>query len=240
MDMQKNPTINMDMVNDVSPGLMAFTQDAIVNDVWTRPGLAPRDRALATMSALITRQQTIGMPHYFNLALDRGITPQEISEVITHLAFYASWPHAFGALAIARDVFAQRGIAAASMPPAHPTLLEINESVEGVRAEAVSKMFGKQFPGVVQYTTDLVFRNLWVRPGLTPRDRSLVTVCSLIASGHVAQLTYHLNRGMDNGLMESEVAEVVTHLIFYVGWPTIFSAMPTIKEIFEARQESMD
>jgi len=75
----------------------------------------------------------------------------------------------------------------------------------------------------------------WLRPDLAPRDRSLATVSALIASGQVAQITYHLNRAMDNGLTQTQAAEVVTHLAFYAGWPNAFSALPVAKDVFEKR-----
>lgn len=71
------------------------------------------------------------------------------------------------------------------------------------------------------------FRNLWLRPDLGPRDRSLVTVSALIASGQVAQVTFHLNKPMDNGLMKAQVSEVLTHLAFYAGWPNRCRLGPT-------------
>jgi 4-carboxymuconolactone decarboxylase len=64
---------------------------------------------------------------------------------------------------------------------------------------------GQITPSLVQYTTDVLFRDLWLRPGLAPRDRSLVTVSALVATGQVAQITNHLNRAMDNGLTREEV-----------------------------------
>ena len=90
-------------------------------------------------------------------------------------------------------------------------------------------------PGVVHYTTDLLFRDLWLRPDLAPRDRSLVTVSALIASGQVAQIPYHLNRAMDSGLTQAEASEVFTQLAFYAGWPNVFSALPVAKDVFEKR-----
>jgi 4-carboxymuconolactone decarboxylase len=87
----------------------------------------------------------------------------------------------------------------------------------------------------VQYTTDILFNDLWLRPDLAPRDRSLVTVSALIASGQFAQLSGHLTRAMDNGLTRPEAAEAITHLAFYVGWPNVFSALPVAKEVFEKR-----
>jgi hypothetical protein len=77
--------------------------------------------------------------------------------------------------------------------------MPLNEEAEEQRATQVNNNFGHVSPGLVQNTTDLLFRDLWLRPGLAPRDRSLVTVSALIASGQVAQITYHLNRAMDNG-----------------------------------------
>jgi 4-carboxymuconolactone decarboxylase len=94
---------------------------------------------------------------------------------------------------------------------------------------------GALLPGLVQYTTDVLFRDLWLRPDLAPRDRSLVTVSALIAAGQVAQITFHLNRAMDNGLTQTEAAEVITHLAFYAGWPNAMSAVPVAKDIFDKR-----
>lgn len=88
-------------------------------------------------------------------------------------------------------------------------------------------------PGVLQYTTDLLFLEVWQRPGLALRDRSLVTVSALIAAGQVAQLTNHLNLAMDRGLSEEQTAEVLTHLAFYAGWPNVFSALAVVKDVFE-------
>ena len=101
-------------------------------------------------------------------------------------------------------------------------------AAEADRAKRVGDSSARIFPGVVQYTTDVLFHDLWLRPGLAPRDRSLVT----IASGQVAQLTDHLNIGMNNGLTQTEIAEAITHLAFYVGWRNVFSAMPAAKDVF--------
>lgn len=122
-----------------------------------------------------------------------------------------------------------------SLPPFRRILLALNEAAEADRAKRVGDQFGAVFPGVVQYTTDVLFRDLWLRPGLAPRDRSLVTISSLIASGQVAQLAGHLTIGMNNGLTQTEIAEAITHLAFYVGWPNVFSAMPVAKDVFEKR-----
>src|SRR5712691_7410652 len=213
------PMLTYEDVRKVTPALEAYTRYRLLGDVWKRPGLAPRDRSIVTLAALIARNQTIEMPYYLNLALDNGVKPREISEIITHLAFYSGWANAMSAVAAARDVFAARNIGADQLPAASVGLLPLNEAAEADRALRVQEQFGSSFPGVVQYTTDVLFRDLWLRPDLAPRDRSLVTVSALIASGQVAQIPYHLNRAMNNGLTQAEVAEAITHLAFYVGWP---------------------
>ncbi len=227
----------LDDVRMVAPALEKYTQDRLLGEVWKRPGLAPRDRSIVTLAALIARNQTIEMPYYVNFALDNGVKPREISEIITHLAFYSGWPNAMSAVAAANDVFAMRKIGNDQLPPASPQLLPLDEAAEAQRASRVGEQFGKVAPGVVQYTTDVLFRDLWLRPDLAPRDRSLVTVSALIASGQVAQIPYHLNRAMDNGLTQAQAAEALTHLAFYAGWPNVFSALPVAKDVFEKRPQ---
>jgi 4-carboxymuconolactone decarboxylase len=175
------------------------------------------------------------MLHYFNIALDSGVRPSELSEIVTHLAFYCGWPSALSAVPILKQIFADRGIGANQLPEVSPALLPLDEAAEAQRASTVEKNFGTVAPGVVQYTTELLFRDLWLRPALAPRDRSLVTVSALVALGHVAQITYHLHRAMDNGLTQAQASEVLTHLAFYAGWPNVFSALPVVKDIFEKR-----
>jgi len=226
-----------DDVRKVSPALENYTRSAIESDLWKRPGLSARDRSIVTASALIARNQTIGMLHYFNIALDSGVKPGELSEILTHLAFYSGWSNAFSAVAIAKEIFEQRGIGSDQLPPVSPDLLPLDEAAEADRAARVQQDFGHVAPGVVQYTTDLLFRDLWLRPGLAPRDRSLVTVSALVASGQAAQVTYHLNRAMDYGLTKAQASEVLTHLAFYAGWPNVFTAMAVVKALFEKRSE---
>jgi 4-carboxymuconolactone decarboxylase len=208
-----------------------------MGDVWKRPGLAPRDRSIVTLAALIARNQTVELPAYFYLALDNGVQPREISELITHLAFYSGWGNAMSAAAVAKNIFVQCGIEVGQLPTAETRLLPIDEAVEARRAAGVSEQLGAVVPGVVQYTTDVLFRDLWLRPDLAPRDRSPVTVSAHIAASQAAQVTFHLNKEMDNGLTQQQASEAVTHLAFYAGWPNVLSALPVVKDVFEKRPE---
>jgi 4-carboxymuconolactone decarboxylase len=224
-------------VRSVAPALEQYTSGPLLNGVWKSPGLSPRDRSVVTVAALIARMQTIEMPYHFALALDNGVKPAELSEIITHLAFYAGWANAMSGVAVAKDIFHQRGIGLDQLPPAKEKLLLLNDEDEKRRATQVESNFGAVSPGLVQNTTDLLFRDLWLRPALSPRDRSLVTVSALIANGQTGQITYHLGRAMDNGLTQEQAAETLTHIAFYAGWPCAFSALPVVKEVFEKRKK---
>jgi 4-carboxymuconolactone decarboxylase len=226
-----------DDVRAVAPALERYTQSTVMDDLWKRPDLSPRDRSVVTLAALISRGETVELPRYLGLALDNGVKPKEISEIITHLAFYAGWGRAMSAVPATKEAFEARKIGADQLPEATPKPLPLDEAAEAQRAARVGEQFGKVSPGVVQYTTDALFRDLWLRPDLAPRDRSLVTVAALIANGQVAQMPYHLGRAMDNGLTQAQASEVLTHLAFYVGWPNVFSALPVAKDVFEKRSK---
>jgi 4-carboxymuconolactone decarboxylase len=230
-----NPMTKSEDIRVVAPALEKYAHNVVLGDLWKRTGLSPRDRSIVTVSALIARDQTVELPYYLNLALDNGVKPAEISEIITHLAFYTGWANAMDAIPTTRDVFKSRNIGADQLPPASGSQLPLDEAAEKQRATRVGEQFGQITPSLVQYTTDVLFRDLWLRPGLAPRDRSLVTMSALIATGQVAQITYHLNRAMDNGLTREEAGEVLGHLAFYAGWPNAFSAAPVVKDVFEKR-----
>ena len=87
-----------DDVRTVAPALEKYAHEVVQGDLWKRPGLSPRDRSLVTVAALIARDQTVELPYYLNLALDNGVKPAEISEIITHLAFYTGWANAIDAV----------------------------------------------------------------------------------------------------------------------------------------------
>ena len=94
------------------------------------------------------------------------------------------------------------------------------------------RMFGDFAPGLVGYTDDVLFGDVWKRSDLAPRDRSLVTVACLVTSGNTDQLVYHLGLAKDNGVTETELIEAITHLAFYAGWPRAMAAMAVAKKVF--------
>jgi 4-carboxymuconolactone decarboxylase len=96
------------------------------------------------------------------------------------------------------------------------------------------RMIGDFAPKMVSLTDDVLFGDVWARPELPARDRSLITVASLITSGSTEQLRGHLQRAKDNGLSETELKEVIVHMAFYAGWPKAMSAITVAKDVFGA------
>jgi len=90
-------------------------------------------------------------------------------------------------------------------------------------------------PKLVELTEKVLFGDVWERPGLSKRDRSLITVATLVALNRSEQLRGHLERALQNGVTKDEIIELITHLAFYSGWPTAMSASLLAKEVFEQR-----
>lgn len=97
---------------EVAPKLGQLTQDVLFGDVWERPELSKRDRSLMTVAMLCALYRTEELRGHVRRALDNGVTPEELSEVVTHVAFYGGWPTGVNAARVVRDVFDEREITA--------------------------------------------------------------------------------------------------------------------------------
>lgn len=207
-------------INAVAPALATITQERVVGELWSRPGMLPRDRALVTLSILVARNATLAYPHYFNKALDCGLLPTEISELLTHLGFYTSLANAFGAIAVVQSVFEQRGISPDSMPASYQELLPIETAVpdEPARSSFIADQIAPVSAALQHYTNDLLYAEVWTRPGLNPRDRSLATVAALAALGQSRFYPVYLERAKALGVTQVEFGEALGHVAFYGGW----------------------
>ncbi|HLY01878.1 MAG TPA: carboxymuconolactone decarboxylase family protein [Candidatus Cybelea sp.] len=93
--------------------------------------------------------------------------------------------------------------------------------------------FGHIAPALAEYTDEVLFGDVWERPGLSPRDRSLITVACLTALYRTNELPFHIKRALQNGLTRDELVEAITHLAFYSGWPTAITAVNIAQHVFE-------
>jgi 4-carboxymuconolactone decarboxylase len=107
------------------------------------------------------------------------------------------------------------------------------QSTKSDAPSAARKAFGDIAPALAQYTDEVLFGDVWERPGLSQRDRSLVTVAALVAGYRTNEMPFHLKRALDNGVTKDELIEVITHLAFYSGWPTANTALPIARRVFD-------
>jgi 4-carboxymuconolactone decarboxylase len=213
----------------LAPGLAALTDDVLYGDMWRRPDLSPRDRSLVTISALIATGKTAQLAGHLGRGFENGLKPGETSGVLAHLAVYSGWPNAVSALEVYEQVYADRNVDTAALRTVGPRLAA--PASDAARAKAASEQWGGVAPKFVELTNAVVFDDLWRRADLSPRDRSLVTIAALTATGDVDQLELYVRRGLESGLTREQIAETITHVGFYAGWGKATSAMTALARI---------
>ena len=108
----------------------------------------------------------------------------------------------------------------------------MSDTDENHEPSGAEVMFGDFAPAFVGFTDDVLFGQVWSRPELSPKERSLITVAALTTLGNTDQLVFHLQFAKQNGNTEEELIEAITHLAFYTGWPKAFAAMTVAKQVF--------
>jgi 4-carboxymuconolactone decarboxylase len=106
----------------------------------------------------------------------------------------------------------------------------------GKPSSAARRALGDFAPKLVDLTDDVLFGDVWERRELSKRDRSLITCAALIATGKTEQMDFHFPRALENGVTQAEVVEMITHLAFYVGWPSAMSAVNRAKALFTKQE----
>ncbi len=101
------------------------------------------------------------------------------------------------------------------------------------KTDAARKAFGQIAPKLAEITDEVLFGDVWARPELSPRDRSLITVVTLIALYRTNELPFHMRRALENGVRREELIEMITHVAFYAGWPCANTAVAVAKGVFE-------
>ena len=99
------------------------------------------------------------------------------------------------------------------------------------RQTPMQQVMGDFAPEFVRLTDEVLFGQVWSRAELSPRDRSLVTITSLVTAGNTEQLMAHIPMGLANGLTEQEITEAITHVAFYAGWPRAVSALTLARQL---------
>jgi 4-carboxymuconolactone decarboxylase len=103
-------------------------------------------------------------------------------------------------------------------------------------ARVARQTIGDIAPKLADLTDEVLFGDVWERPQLSKRDRSLITCAALVATGKTEQMSFHFPKAVENGVTREELVEMITHLAFYVGWPNAMSAVARAKEVFGKKE----
>ncbi len=200
-----------------SPYLRTLTDSLVYGEIWERPHLSKRDRSMIVIAALQALGRDTALRIHLGRGLDNGLTPEELSEIILHVSFYTGWPSGVDASLGALDTFAERGITLGELPGAPP--------VSGVETPAGLSDAYAAVPRLGALRNSLVYGDIWERPLLSKRDRSLITVAVNQARYFTNELRLHIDRALDeNGVTPQELSEVILHTTFYAGWPSSVNA----------------
>ena len=123
------------------------------------------------------------------------------------------------------------------MPELSPKLFPIADAVpdEAIRAGFIKENIRPVSAALQHYTDDLLYHEVWLRPGLEPRDRNLATITALMATSQMTFLPLYLNRAVQKGVTRDQVSELLAHVAFYAGWPIAISAAGVVKQFLEGR-----
>ena len=226
-------------LSEFAPKFAELNDDVLFGEVWSRTDkLALRDRSLITVTALIASGITdSSLAYHIGEAKKNGVTALEMSEALTHMSFYIGWPKAWAAFRMAKDVYGDDAIAASAAAPKEtaegdPTKLTAAPTkVVQTAGRAALSEFAPKF---AELNDDVLFGEVWSRTDkLALRDRSLITVTALVASGVIdSSLSYHIGEAKKNGVTALEMSEALTHIAFYAGWPKAWAAFRMAKDVY--------
>lgn len=219
-------------------GSLAFD---VVGAMWSRPELARRDRSLLVISTLAAQARDEELVLHTGIGLRNGLTQVEIEEILLHVAAYAGFP---AAMASSRrvDEGLRQALGVENLPERTAAAAKSDAERDRDAADVLRKLFGSGDVNVGSLEAALgevgvtacrfAFGDIWSRPQLSRRDRSIVVISILVALGAVPELDVHVRGALNHGLTRVEIEEVVNHLSLYAGIPRAVEAIRAVRATF--------
>jgi len=236
-------SLNTPLAWEVAPDLNRIAGEFLFGSIWHRPALTDHRREMITLTCLTVLKRDNQVRRHLGNALNLGLTPVQIVEVLMHSSYYSGVPATLDALTIAKQVFDEKGV---DYTP--QKVFDSNETPDDLYNRGVARRVeymgppsgGGQGPVTEaekefnRLTTEYYWGSIWNRPGLTLPERSICTMAALTALGRESQLASHIRGGLNVGLTQEEIVEVFIHATFYCGLPFVRSAIDLANEIFRA------
>ncbi|MEU3369941.1 carboxymuconolactone decarboxylase family protein [Streptomyces sp. NPDC006711] len=234
----------LDSLADIAPDLGHMTVAFGYGDILSRPGLTLRQRQIITVGALAAMGNAAPqLRFHIDGALNVGVSPAEVVELLIHTAVYAGFPAALNGVAAAREVFESRPDVTAAPVDTAPEpgdryergLAKLAE-VDGHAGDQVVASMRDIAPDLTRYIIEFAFGDVYARPGLGLKERELASVAMCTALGTAApQLRIHVHGLLNVGGTREEVVEVITQMAGYAGFPAALNAVAVAREVFEER-----
>ena len=228
--------------------LGSFAVDYVMGDLWSRPQLARRDRSLAVIAVLAAMGSVEELEAHVRIGLNHGLTREEIDEVVLQVAAYVGYPPAMAAARVVERTFCS--IDGVDRQPERPAAAPKGDAERRADATDVLRTLtggraasdpAEALAGIVAGLGDVgllafdwAFGEVWSRPQLSRRDRSLVVVAVLTWLGNVHELAFHVPAALEHGLSCDEVAEIMVQMCVYAGFPRAVQGMRAAREAFAA------
>jgi 4-carboxymuconolactone decarboxylase len=226
--------------------LGSFAVDYVMGDLWSRPQLAPRDRSLVVIAVLASMGSQEELAAHVRIGLNHGLAREEVDEVVLQVAGYAGYPMAMAASRVVERTFCaidgverQPERAAAdskSDEQRRADATDVLRTLTGGRAAAdpdeARAAIVESLGDVGQLAFDWAFGEVWARPQLSRRDRSLVVVAILTWLGKDRELAFHIPGALNHGLSRDEVREIMVQMCVYGGFPRAVEGMRAAQEAF--------
>ncbi len=222
------------------PGFANLLTEAVYGALWNRPGLDYSDRILCSIAALAVFPRLNPLRRHLEAALELGLTPPAIREILIQAGLYAGFAAAEDTLALAAQVFADRGLAWPEDPPEDASLAELTRrghdmmnDLHGERATLGyaapdNPVTGALYPTAIQYG----YGEIWFRPGLERRQRALVAIAGFTALRLPEQASKFGQSALNLGLTKAEVIEAIIQTAPYSGFPPALNALGAISAAF--------
>lgn len=216
-------TAGRDNLGEFAPEFARYNDDILFGEVWSRNDiLSLHDRSIVTVSAIVGAGIfTDALKHHIATAKKNGVTRDEMVEIVTQLGFYAGWPKAWATFPMVKEVYGG-------------DISDIQGTGEKYIQTAGRNNLGEFAPEFARYNDDILFGEVWSRDNILSRhDRSIVTISALIGGGVFTDaLKSHIAMAKNHGVTKAEMAEIITQLGFYAGWPKAWAAFGMAKEIY--------
>ena len=226
---------------DIAPDLERILGEALFGTIWKRPALTPVQREMITLSSLIVLQREVQLRRHLSNALNVGLTPEQIVELIIHDTWYGGAPAGITALSICKGVFEEQGV---DFTPARIHNTDEDPDSLFQRGDEYRRNYMGTQPGgrpapptqaereLGRITGEYYWGATWTRPGLDLPSRCLCTMTCLATLGREAPLRSHIRGALNIGFTQDQIIEVFGHMTLYSGIPFARGAMDIANEIF--------